>query len=186
MTTEYARELMSLLNCEKKAAALNEEYLRYLSKKEIVPDNPAKSIRAIRQFLRIEKKWNVDIFGPKTTRWGSTCLETGVAAVLLAGMNGTDARLLFVVNHRPFPLHYSVVFEANGRKVGMEIMFNHNWTPDDRKARYQKALSASQASAHAKYIGIPFKAIGWRRMIKAVRHVRNRVHPATKQLAQPR
>ncbi|MFA6213752.1 MAG: hypothetical protein WC717_00555 [Candidatus Micrarchaeia archaeon] len=186
-TTKYAEKIMALLNCREKAAGLNGEYLKYLSEAGMQPGNPSQTIRSIRRFLRIKKQWNVDMFGPKTTKYGSTCLESGVAAVLLAGMNEVDARLVFIVNHRPIPIHYNVVFEADGRQVGMEIMFR-KWKPEDTRVRYRKELSPESAAMHAKYVGIPFKVIGLRRMVKAARQVRKQIRAASwrRAIAQPR
>ena len=178
LTNDYSEKIEIMIGCKEKADCLQSEYLAYLSRRDAKPTNRTQRINSIRRFLMTEKGAHVDIYGPKTTSAGSTCMEVGLAGLLLASRNGVPAKFVFVKKNMAIGDHYLICMEERGEWRDKEIMFRRN-TVEQRQVLIRRELSAEEVARHVKYRGIPMKMIGWRRIVKTV----HRMHDAKKYLA---
>ena len=171
-TKDYAEKIEIMIGCKEKTDILQGEYLDYISRRNAKPTNRTQIINSIRRFLMTEKGAHVDMYGPKTTSAGSTCMEVGLAGLLLAERNGVPATFVFVKKNTAVGDHYLICTEERGKWRDNEIMFRRS-TVEQQQVLIRRELSPEEVARHVKYIGIPMKMIGWRRIVKTVHSLRD-------------
>lgn len=152
----YAEKLEIMLGCRKKAEKLHAEYTQWLSGK-CKPISAPQEMDSIRHFFK-ESNYRADLYGVKTGKWGSTCLELAIATAFLANRQGHDARVVFRVIFPAPPLHYCVRVD----KDKYEVLRKSGRRGNENRVLFERTLSPRAARMHVNVVGKPSKLVGFR------------------------